>query len=290
MPGETTILRHARWASQALVVGRPPDASVPLATSEPAPIVGVHPASSAQAVHDEAWARQVRQTAYEEGLQAGRQAAQAELEQRMQAQSREQSQVREAFARLQREQEALAQQKQAAMRQAEAQQASLQGLLEQLPLAWERRLQDAEEDMLALVFETLCRIVGEQAASREGTRAMLQRTVQAWHGRQPLSVHVHPDDLALLQSDAMLGRTLAAAGFSAERQMLRWVADPAVQWGGCLLRSDEGALDARLEVQLQAVGTTLVQAREARKLAQAQATATATAVSAKSARPGEAGP
>lgn len=283
MPGETTILRDAHWASQPLVVGRPRAASVPVAASGPAATVGVPPAPPVQAVRDDAWARQVRQTAYEEGLKAGRQAAQVEFDQRMQAQSREQSQIREAFARLQQGQEALEQQKQAAMRQTEAQQASLQRLLEQLPVAWERRLQDAEEDMLALVFETLCRIVGEQAASREGARAMLQRTVQAWHGRQPLSVHVHPEDLALLQSDAVLDRTLAAAGFSAEHQMLRWVADPAVQWGGCLLRSEEGALDARLEVQLQAVRTTLVQAREVRRLAQGAATAV-------SAKPGEVGP
>ncbi|WP_373851511.1 FliH/SctL family protein, partial [Delftia acidovorans] len=126
-------------------------------------------------------------------------------------------------------------------------------------------LQAAEEDMLSLVFEAVCRITGEQAVSRDGARAMLQRTVQAWHGRRPLSVHVHPDDLDALQSDAQLRQMLSASGFTAERQTLRWVADPEVQLGGCLLRSEEGALDARLEVQLQALRASLAQTREVRR-------------------------
>jgi flagellar assembly protein FliH len=58
---------------------------------------------------------------------------------------------------------------------------------------------------------------------------------------------------------------LSASGFTAERQTLRWVADPEVQLGGCLLRSEEGALDARLEVQLQALGASLAQTREVRR-------------------------
>jgi flagellar assembly protein FliH len=235
-----------------------------------APAAGaVQPAfPAAQPAPSAEWTEQQRRAAYEQGMKAGRDAAQAALEQRAQTLSRDQAQLREATAQLQREQKELQQQKQAGERQAAAQRESLQRLLQQLPEAWEQHLRDAEDDMLVLVFETLCRIVGEQAVSSEGARAMLQRTVQAWHGRRPLSVHVHPDDLGALQSDAQLRQILSASGFATERQTLRWVADPDVQMGGCRLRSEEGALDARLEVQLQAVRSTLSQARQARRLAQ----------------------
>jgi flagellar assembly protein FliH len=263
MPGEPLILRDADWMPEALKIGRPRSAgvaaSIATAAHAAAPVPAAAPTPSAQ------WLEQQRRAAYEEGLKAGRKAADAELEQRAQALSHEQAQVREAMAALQREQKELQQRRQAGEQQMSAQRDSLQRLLQQLPAAWEGFLQDAEEDMLSLVFEAVCRITGEQAVSRDGARAMLQRTVQAWHGRRPLSVHVHPDDLDALQSDAPLRQMLSASGFTAERQTLRWVADPEVQLGGCLLRSEEGALDARLEVQLQALGASLAQTREVRR-------------------------
>lgn len=263
MPGEPLILRDADWMPEALKIGRPRSAGVAasIATAAHAvtPVPAAAPAPSAQ------WLEQQRRAAYEEGLKAGRKAADAELEQRAQALTHEQAQVREAMAALQREQKELQQRRQAGEQQMSAQRDSLQRLLQQLPAAWEGFLQDAEEDMLSLVFEAVCRITGEQAVSRDGARAMLQRTVQAWHGRRPLSVHMHPDDLDALQSDAPLRQMLSASGFTAERQTLRWVADPEVQLGGCLLRSEEGALDARLEVQLQALRASLAQTREVRR-------------------------
>ncbi|MDR3018772.1 MAG: hypothetical protein LBV56_25345 [Delftia acidovorans] len=269
MPGEPLILRDADWMPEALKIGRPtragvaaPSAAVAHATA-PAPAAA--PAPSATPAPSAQWLEQQRRAAYEEGLKAGRKAGDAELEQRAQALSHEQAQVREATAALQREQKEWQQRRQAGEQQMSAQRDSLQRLLQQLPEAWEGFLQDAEEDMLSLVFEAVCRITGEQAISRDGARAMLQRTVQAWHGRRPLSVHVHPDDLDALQSDAPLRQMLSASGFTAERQTLRWVADPEVQLGGCLLRSEEGALDARLEVQLQALRASLAQTREVRR-------------------------
>lgn len=266
MPGQPLILRDADWMPEALKIGRPRSAALPVSNTPTADAVAPRPATPPAPSAE--WVEQQRRAAHEQGLKAGRAAADAELEQRAQALSREQAQLQEAMARLQGEQKQLQQQRLAGEQQAAAQRESMQRLLQQLPAAWERYLQDAEEDMLSLAFEAVCRIMGEQAVSRDGARAILQRTVQAWHGRRPLSVHVHPDDLEALQADAQLRQMLSASGFTADRQTLRWVADPGVQLGGCLLRSEEGALDARLEVQMQALRSTLTQAREVRRQVQ----------------------
>lgn len=138
-------------------------------------------------------------------------------------------------------------------------------LLRQIPRQVESYFKEAEDDMLALVYDVVCRLLGEEAASLPGLRLQLQRCVKAWHGHAPLSIHLHPDDVALLQRDDESQTFLKSAGFSAERATLRWVADPKVKLGGCLLRSSEGALDARLETQLKALEATLLDTRVSRK-------------------------
>lgn len=115
----------------------------------------------------------------------------------------------------------------------------------------------AEEDMVALSFEALCRIVGKQAASAETVTSMI-RHLLAQHGqRSQLAVHVHPGDFAMLESAQSRGT----------RQSWRFVADDTVQLGGVVLRSPDGSLDARLEIQLAQLRETLVNTRNERSAA-----------------------
>jgi flagellar assembly protein FliH len=117
-----------------------------------------------------------------------------------------------------------------------------------------QRLAAAEEDMVALCHEVLCRVFGAAALDPRMTAQSVRVSVAGWleaTGAQavPLTVRVHPDDLESLQSDADLSGWL-------ERQGLRgvhWQPDPEVAWGGCILRSPQGLLDARLETQFAAV-------------------------------------
>lgn len=153
------------------------------------------------------------------------------------------------------------------------QQALFEQLLRRIPSELNTYLSGAEDDIVGLAFDVICRVVGEQAATAQGLRETLALALKAWHGRAPLSVHLHPDDLALLKADAQSLQILAAAGFNAERSSLRWVSDPQVQLGGCLLRSSEGALDARLETKMAALKSSLLQTREARQHTGVQAAA-----------------
>jgi len=104
--------------------------------------------------------------------------------------------------------------------------------------------------MVALCFETICRLIGGAALQADVVRAQLTGlAAQGRAGRRlSMHVHVHPDDADLLRASA------PDAG-------VEWVADPEVALGGCILRGREGGLDARLETMLAACKAALLAAR-----------------------------
>ncbi|HET8748746.1 MAG TPA: FliH/SctL family protein [Ramlibacter sp.] len=110
-------------------------------------------------------------------------------------------------------------------------------------------LWSAQDDMVALCYETLCRIVGEHAVQPAFVRAQLAH-VLAQHGAAEVVLHFHPQDAELLQSGPGTARFKA-------------VPDPEVALGGCILKTASGALDARLETMLQACKEALSEARAA---------------------------
>jgi len=132
-----------------------------------------------------------------------------------------------------------------------------------------RRLAGAEEELLALCHAVVCRILGEQLVTRAGVAHCVAQAVREAGGREisdaggkeALAVHVHPRDLELLGSSGVPGDELPAPAVLAGA--VRWVADERVRLGGCLVRSAEGTLDARLETQLEALHALLRGARPA---------------------------
>jgi flagellar assembly protein FliH len=100
--------------------------------------------------------------------------------------------------------------------------------------ALQDRLARAEDEMVALCFETVARVLGSALVTPEGVRAQLRQLLQQAGQERAVAVHVHPGLAAPLQA-------LCGDGGGVEI-----VADPAVGGGGCILRGDCGALDARL--------------------------------------------
>jgi len=122
-------------------------------------------------------------------------------------------------------------------------------------------LDDAEDDMVSLAFEAFCRVLGETATTREMVSLAVVNAIAHWRGKAALEIHVHPDDLQWLKEDVALSAHIAAQ----EDRRIRWMANGDVAMGGCLLRSSEGALDTRLEVQIEALKTQLLQTRALRR-------------------------
>jgi flagellar assembly protein FliH len=125
-----------------------------------------------------------------------------------------------------------------------------QGLAAQLVQARAAVLADAEDGIVELAFAALCRILGEQAATREGVLAMVARCASA-REREQVGIRLHPDDFALLGD---------AAGHAA-----RFSPDPGIALGGCIVEGSTGTLDARLEIQLARLAEALLAVRAAQR-------------------------
>lgn len=200
---------------------------------------------------DQAWQR-----AYAQGLAAGREEArQAGFDQGLQ-QGLAEGRVLGA-SEVQRGAEAL---RQATTRQVELLAQWADALKAQAAQHLAQRLAAAEDDMVALCHDAICRLLGEHALKPTAIEAAVRRGIEECCGaslKTLLAVHVHPDDLALLQADPTLAQWLATEGGTD----VAWRADGAVALGGCLVRSTHGQLDARLETQLAALTEAFQQQR-----------------------------
>jgi flagellar assembly protein FliH len=163
---------------------------------------------------------------YEAGLQEGRAAGQAEIGAAAQAAA-----LQAGRALAQREQQLLA---------------TITSLQERTG----ELLAGAQEEMVLLCYEVICRVLGEAALRRDLVQAQVDAALAQWRGQRPLTVLLHADDALLLEATAVPGD-------------IHWQADAGVGLGGCILRGPEGALDARLEHVLEDVKGALLAARGA---------------------------
>lgn len=216
-----------------------------------------------RAAYDEGLAHG-QQVGYEQGLQDGSQGAQHEMRQQLDRAAQEfaAAQVRAALTEAEEQVHQHTRQLHANL---ERKLVLLETVLQQFQTQVHLAVVDAEDEMLALAFEAVCRMLGKQVADLPGLRSQLQNSLEAWRGRAPLSLHLHPDDLSLLQSDPGAVSILRSAGFDTEGATMSWVADAEVVLGGCMLRSSEGALDARLETLLDALKSSLLRTRVLRR-------------------------
>ncbi len=112
--------------------------------------------------------------------------------------------------------------------------------------------QQAEDGIVAVVYETCCKMLGDAALIREGVAALVKQGLSAFKEEGSLLVRLHPQDLATLQ--AAMPEIDANGG-------LRWQEDAAIALGGCVVEGASGTLDARLETQLDSLRTALLTAR-----------------------------
>jgi flagellar assembly protein FliH len=107
----------------------------------------------------------------------------------------------------------------------------------------------AEDDAIALVYEAVCTLAGAAAAEPDITARLVKTVLAQRSASGPVRIHVNPMDVEWLAS---------MAGIDAA-----WVADESVA-AGCVIRSEDGALDARLVTQLEAFRDLLLRVRGAR--------------------------
>jgi flagellar biosynthesis/type III secretory pathway protein FliH len=140
-------------------------------------------------------------------------------------------------------------------RNAEAELARIRAVAAGLHGALDTGIRGLEDVAVAIAFEAVCKMLGSAAASRDGIRALVHEAVEHAAGAQQVTVRLHPADLATLRAAGGLEPAPAPAP--------AWVADKSVELGGCVVETDGGTLDARLETQVERLRATLLAARAA---------------------------
>jgi flagellar assembly protein FliH len=134
------------------------------------------------------------------------------------------------------------------------------------------RIAAAEDDMVAMCHAVICRMLGDHALEPEVVAHSVRHAIELCCGTSGahaalsglLAVHVHPRDFDVLQADDALSAWLAQQGAQHGMKSLPWVADEKVRPGGCVVRSTQGDLDARLETKLAALNEILLQGSQTR--------------------------
>lgn len=125
----------------------------------------------------------------------------------------------------------------------ESARAEVAALLLRASEAHDRLLAGAEKELATLAIAAAKRIVGEElAAAPERIGHVVSDVLARARRARNVRVRVHPDDVAALRK---MHPNAAVEG------------DPAITRGGCVVETDLGELDARLEVQLGALARAL---------------------------------
>jgi flagellar biosynthesis/type III secretory pathway protein FliH len=116
----------------------------------------------------------------------------------------------------------------------------------------EARWAGAVEDNLCALATAIARqIVGRELATDSTVVAdLVRRALAEVPLDQPVRIRVHPNDLAVLSS--MTNEDGSPVTVTAGREA-RWLADPRVQPGGCVIEGRDRIIDGRVDTALERV-------------------------------------
>lgn len=115
-------------------------------------------------------------------------------------------------------------------------------------------LAGAETELLKLSLKIAERIVGKALElDRSILLDIIHKAIQSLKYQKEIRIRIHPDDVAYLKDQKM--QLYAMLGESKEIEV---VEDPLVGKGGCIIDTEIGTIDARLETQLKVMERTLI--------------------------------
>ncbi len=120
----------------------------------------------------------------------------------------------------------------------------------------EKVWRETEKDLLRLAVRLAERIVGREIEKDDKTIVeIISTALQNARQQEKLTVRVNPKDLPTIEKQT--------ERFSSGRiQFIDFVADPRVASSGCLIESEVGSIDARLETQLRVLERALLSQSE----------------------------
>ena len=125
-------------------------------------------------------------------------------------------------------------------------QAELTGKIAQAAVAHERILREAEPEIVRMVMEIAEKVIGREM--KKGAVVDVVKKALTQSVGQRIMVRIHPSDLEAVKERQ--GEILSLAG---EGRAISVKEDEEVPAGGCIVETELGTVDARLETQLKAI-------------------------------------
>jgi len=123
----------------------------------------------------------------------------------------------------------------------------------------EREIEGMHDQIVAVAFEAVCKVLGAHAIERDVVAAMVREAVARVKHDEAVLVRLHPQDCALLRGK--VGDLRGDPEGEEQHFKVELVADDKIALGGCMVETDGGLLDARLETQMERLRAALLRAR-----------------------------
>ncbi len=121
----------------------------------------------------------------------------------------------------------------------------------------ERVWRETEQDLLRLSIRLTEKILGRELKSdKKAVADIVAAALQNARQQEKLTVRVNPADLPVIEKEI---ENLTRTG---RTKFMDFIADPRVSEGGCLIESEVGTIDARLETQLRVLERALLSQSE----------------------------
>jgi len=118
------------------------------------------------------------------------------------------------------------------------------------------RILDSEPYLIDLAIEIAQKIIHREVSQdRSLIVEMVKETLKLSSELKEIAICVHPEDFELVKS-----RTEELRALVSSQANLIVLPDYSIEWGGCIIRTSLGNLDARIDIQLEEVRKVLMDA------------------------------
>lgn len=146
--------------------------------------------------------------------------------------------------------------REAAREQTEAFAAARDALVAQIEIATSERLVELEQELVGLIATMAEKVIRRKVEAEDGVVLdVVRETIARASGASRLNVRVSAPEEALVR--AATAELLAAAEGA---EGLEISADPEIGRGGCIIETERGRFDARIETQIELLGEEIAQA------------------------------
>ena len=117
-------------------------------------------------------------------------------------------------------------------------------------------LKKNEHVVASIVFEAVCKIIGEELADRSKSILVVEKTISTIDKDRISEILISQDDFNLIEN---LNKDLSSDGVVFESAVNQFIfkADPEIKHGGCRIKLIDGYLDASVDGQLKILSKSL---------------------------------